>query len=76
MTFFAAGLGAVLDWHARLDDAAPLDATTLGRVVRAAGPGGAVVLLAPPSLGPDRVATVRRSCAAAAARLTVLGRAG
>ncbi len=69
------GLGAVLDWHARLDEAAPLDTATLDRAVRAAGPGGAVVLLAPPSLGPDRVATVRRSCAAAAARLTVLGRA-
>lgn len=67
------GLGAVLDWHARLDEATPLDAVTLDRAVRAAGPGGAVVLLAPLSLVLDRVAAVRRACASAGARLTVLG---
>lgn len=70
------GLGAVLDWHARLDEATPLDAVTLDRAVRAAGPGGAVVLLAPPSLVLDRVAAVRRACASAGARLTVLGESG
>ena len=67
------GLGAVLDWHARLDEATALDAATLDRAIRAAGLGGAVVLLAPPSLELDRVAAVRRACASAGARLTVLG---
>lgn len=39
------GRAAVLDWHARLDAAAPADEAALAQAVRAAGPGGAVVLL-------------------------------
>lgn len=67
-------LGAVLDWHAALDAAQPVDAATLSSAVRAAGPGGAVLLLAPPSLVLDPVVAVRRACATTGAALTVLGR--
>lgn len=66
-------LGAVLDWFARLDGAAPVDAGTTDRAVRAAGPGGALVLLHAPSLVLDQVPAVRRACASARVRLTVLG---
>jgi uncharacterized protein (DUF58 family) len=69
------GLGAVLDWHARLDAATALDGATTTQAVRAAGPGGALVLLAPQALVLDRVARVRRACAAAGVQLTVLGQA-
>lgn len=61
---------AVLDWHAGLDAAQPLDAGTLTEAVRTAARGGSVVLLAP---APDVVGEVRRACTAAGAQLTVLG---
>lgn len=66
-------LGVVLDWHAALDGARPLDAGTLTAALRAAGPAGTVVLLAPPAMVLDRVAAVRRACAGAGVRLTILG---
>ncbi len=66
-------MGAVLAWHAALDDVRPLDAGTLTAALRAAGPGGALVLLAPPAAVLDRVAAVRRAGAAAGVQVTVLG---
>lgn len=63
---------AVLDWHAGLDDAQPLDAATLTEAVRAAARGGALLLLVPPGSG-ARVQDVTRAAAAAGAHLTVLG---
>ena len=68
-----ADVAAVLDWHARVDEAQPLDGPTLARAVRSAGRGGALVLLAPPALVLDRTAAARRACAAAGVALTVLG---
>jgi uncharacterized protein (DUF58 family) len=67
------GLGAVLDWHARLDAAAMVQPATVTAAVRAAGPGGALVLLAPPSLVLDRVTAVRQACSRAGVQLLVLG---
>lgn len=66
------GLAAVLDWHAGLDAARPLDPATLAQAVRAAGRGGALVLLAPPA-ATKRVGDVRRACAAAGVHASLLG---
>jgi uncharacterized protein (DUF58 family) len=63
------GLGDVLDWHARLDAAAPVDDGALARAVQAAGPGGALVLVADPA---QDVSAVRAACARARVSLTVL----
>lgn len=62
-------LGDVLDWHARLDHAEPVDARVLTQAVHAAGPGGALVLLASPV---QDVSCVRAACASARVSLTVL----
>lgn len=67
-------VAAVLDWHAGLDAAQPLDAATAGAAARAAGPGGTVLLVAAPGLLLDRSAPVRQACAAAGARVVVAGR--
>lgn len=66
-------LTAVLDWHAGLDAALPINAATLAAAARAAGRGGTVVLLAPQSLVLDRVGEVRRACAGTGARVVVVG---
>lgn len=58
---------AVLDWHAALDGAQPVAARTQAEAVRAAAHGGSVVLLG--TAAGDLVA----ACAAAGARLVVLG---
>lgn len=68
-----AGLGAVLDWHAGLDAVRALDAATLERAIRAAGPAGALVLLAPGPVVADSVQAVRTACARAGVRLTEIG---
>lgn len=61
--------GDVLEWHARLDQAGPADARTVASAVRAVGPGGGLVLLAPP---PADVSTVVAACTRARVALTVL----
>jgi uncharacterized protein (DUF58 family) len=66
-------LGDVLEWHARLDQAAEVDDRTLAQAVQAAGPGGALVLLAP--AGQD-VSSVRAACAGARVSSTVLAGGG
>jgi uncharacterized protein (DUF58 family) len=58
---------AVLDWHAALDGAQPVDARTQAEAVRAAAHGGTVVLLG------AAAGDLRAACAAAGARLVVLG---
>lgn len=63
---------AVLDWHAGLDGAVPLDRPTLTEAVREAARGGALLLLAPPG-SQALVTDVRRACAAAGARMALAG---
>lgn len=58
---------AVLDWHAALDGAQPVDARTRAEAVRAAAHGGSVVLLG------TAAGDLGAACAAAGARLVVLG---
>lgn len=65
---------AVLTWHAGLDAAQPLDAATVAAATRAAGSGGTVVLVSGGGLLVDRVAAVRRACAAVGAVVVEAGR--
>lgn len=58
---------AVLDWHAALDGAQPVDARTQAEAVRAAAHGGSVVLIG------SAMGDLRAACTAAGARLVVLG---
>lgn len=61
--------GDVLEWHARLDQSAELDDRTLAQAVQAAGPAGALVLLAPTERDGS---SVRAACARARVSLRVL----
>ncbi|TAL20303.1 MAG: DUF58 domain-containing protein [Frankiales bacterium] len=58
---------AVLDWHAALDGAQPVDARTQAEAVRAAAHGGSVVVLG------AAAGDLGAACATAGARLVVLG---
>ena len=75
----AAGLAApvrpsaasVLDWHAALNGAQPVDVRTRAEALRAAAHGGALVMLALP--GAHATDALQRDAAAAGARLVLLG---
>ena len=62
---------AVLDWHAALDGAQPVDARTRAEALRAAAHGGALVMLVVPGARPTE--ELQRDAAAAGARLVLLG---